>query len=75
MKEFTAEDLADFDGQDGRPAYVAYKDVVYDVSDSGMWSEGDHESLHAAGHDLTSEHDDAPHDVYVTDFPEVGTLV
>ena len=75
MKEFTAEDLADFDGQDGRPAYVAYKGVVYDVSDSGMWSEGDHEALHEAGHDLTSEHDDAPHDVYVTDFPEVGTLV
>ena len=75
MKEFTAQELAGFDGKDGHPVYVAYKGVVYDVGDSGMWSEGDHEALHAAGHDLTSEHDDAPHDVYVTDFPEVGTLV
>jgi predicted heme/steroid binding protein len=31
--------------------------------------------MHSAGRDLTEEHDDAPHDVYVTDFPEVGRLV
>jgi predicted heme/steroid binding protein len=74
MKEFTLEELAGFDGREGRPMYVAYKGVVYDVSDSGMWSEGDHEGMHTAGHDLTAEHDDAPHDVYVTDFPQVGTL-
>lgn len=75
MKDFTAADLAQFDGKDGKPAYVAYKGVVYDVTESGMWGEGDHEGMHTAGHDLTAEHDDAPHDVYVTDFPEVGKLV
>jgi predicted heme/steroid binding protein len=75
MKQFTAEELASFDGRDGRPAYVAYKGVVYDVTESAMWGAGDHEGLHSAGVDLTAEHDDAPHDVYVTDFPEVGTLV
>lgn len=74
MKEFTAEELSKFDGQDGRPAYVAYQGVVYDVSASSMWGGGDHEGMHAAGHDLTAEHDDAPHDVHVTDFPQVGTL-
>ena len=75
MKEFTLEELAEYDGRDGRPAYVAYEGVVYDVSESAMWSEGDHEGQHSAGGDLTEEHEDAPHDIYVTDFPEVGRLV
>jgi predicted heme/steroid binding protein len=75
MKEFTREDLAGFDGRDGKPAYVAYQGRVYDVSESSMWADGDHEGMHQAGSDLTDDHDDAPHDVHVTDFPEVGTLV
>ncbi len=75
MKEFTREELATFNGKDGSPAYVAYKGVVYDVTDSAMWGDGDHEGMHFAGADLTEEHDDAPHDVYVTDFTEVGRLV
>jgi len=40
-----------------------------------MWGDGDHEGMHFAGADLTEEHEDAPHDVYVTDFTEVGRLV
>jgi len=75
MKEFTLEELAGFNGKDGSPAYVAYKGVVYDVTDSAMWGDGDHEGMHFAGADLTVEHEDAPHDVYVTDFTEVGRLV
>lgn len=75
MKEFTLEELAEFDGRDGQPAYVAYEGVVYDVTESSMWVEGDHEGAHVAGGDLTAEHEDAPHDVYITDFPEVGRLV
>lgn len=75
MKDFTVEELATFDGHDGRPAYVAFEGVVYDVSSSGMWEGGDHEGMHSAGHDLTKEHEDAPHDVHVKDFPEVGRLV
>jgi len=75
MKQFTIEELKGFDGRDGKPAYVAYKGTVYDVTESSMWGGGDHEGLHQAGVDMTAEHEDAPHDVYVTDFPEVGTLV
>ena len=74
MREFTLQDLAQFNGKTGNPAYVAYKGVVYDVTESGMWGDGDHEGMHSAGMDLTEAHDDAPHDVYVTDFPEVGAL-
>jgi predicted heme/steroid binding protein len=75
MKEFTREQLAQYNGKDGQPAYVAYDGKVYDLSDSAMWDDGDHEAMHFAGADLTAEHDDAPHDVYVTDYPQVGTLV
>ena len=75
MKDFTTAELAEFDGTGGKSAYVAYKGVVYDVTESAMWGDGDHEGMHQAGRDLTADHDDAPHDVYVTDFPEVGRLV
>ena len=74
MKDYTLAELASFDGLEGRPAYVAYKGVVYDVTDSAMWAGGNHEDMHKAGGDKTVEHEDAPHDVYVTDFPEVGKL-
>lgn len=75
MKDFTLDELAQYDGRDGRPAYVAYEGKVYDVTESAMWPEGDHEGEHAAGRDLSAEQAEAPHDVYVTDFPEVGRLV
>ncbi|PKQ15214.1 MAG: cytochrome B5 [Actinobacteria bacterium HGW-Actinobacteria-7] len=75
MKDFTLEDLKGYDGTDGKPAYVAFKGVVYEVTESAMWGAGDHEGMHQAGADLTAEHEDAPHDIYVTDFPEVGRLV
>lgn len=74
MQTFTAEELAAFDGADGRKAYVAYEGAVYDVTDSAMWVGGDHMGEHVAGRDLTAEHADAPHDVLVTEFPQVGTL-
>jgi predicted heme/steroid binding protein len=72
---FTVEELASFDGKDGRPAYVAFKGKVYDVSDSAMWDTGEHEDEHSAGRDLTDDLDFAPHDDYVFDnVPMVGAL-
>ena len=75
MREFTLEQLKEFNGSNGGPAYVAYNGTVYDVTDSAMWEDGDHMGAHYAGEDLTAEHDDAPHDVHIVDFPVVGTLV
>lgn len=75
MKDMTLEELAAFNGKNGQPAYVAFNGIVYDVTESAMWGDGEHEAMHFAGADMTAEHDDAPHDVYVTDFPQVGRLV
>lgn len=60
-KRFSRRDMAQFDGKDGRPAYVAYNGNVYDVSDSVFWTDGNHLQSHNAGMDLTSEFEDAPH--------------
>lgn len=75
MKEFTDKQLADYDGRDGRPAYVAYKGKVYDVSNSFLWKDGIHQVLHSAGEDLTDALKQAPHagDV-LKKFPMVGIL-
>jgi predicted heme/steroid binding protein len=75
MKKFTLEELAKFDGKEGRPAYVAYKGKVYDMSESWMWEDGDHQGLHEAGKDLTEDMGDAPHeDDNLSEFPVVGEL-
>jgi hypothetical protein len=34
---FTAEELAQFDGGDGRPTFIAVKGVVYDVSSAAQF--------------------------------------
>lgn len=75
MQDFTLDDLTQYNGKNGQPAYVAYKGVVYDVTESSMWGDGDHEGQHEAGQDLTVAHEDAPHEEYVVDYPEVGRLV
>jgi predicted heme/steroid binding protein len=72
---YTRESLAQFDGKDGRSAYVAYAGKVYDVTGSVLWEKGDHQGEHAAGADLTAEMDDAPHFPDELDaFPVVGLL-
>jgi len=76
LKKFTLEELAKFNGQDGQPAYVAYKGKVYDVSESWLWEDGDHQGFHEAGKDLTEDMEEAPHDDdNITDMPVVGELV
>jgi predicted heme/steroid binding protein len=72
---FSTEELATFDGKDGRPAYIAHAGKVYDVSGSSMWENGLHEDEHAAGVDLTDDMDFAPHnDDVLQDLPVVGRL-
>jgi predicted heme/steroid binding protein len=75
MKKFTLAELAKFDGRDGRPAYIAYKGKVYDVSDKSLWDDGDHMGLHEAGNDMTAALEDATHgEENLEDLPVVGEL-
>ena len=71
----THEELSKHNGQNGRPAYVAIGHIIYDVSKSPLWSEGNHENLHQAGSDLSLALKTAPHVAAVIErFPMVGHL-
>ena len=74
---FTASQLRRYDGDDG-PAYIAYKGIVYDVSQCPKWRGTMHEGQHFPGQDLTSELPDAPHGEEVFRHPcvrRVGILI
>ena len=71
----TLEELARFDGREGRPAYAAVSGTIYDFSASPLWPTGLHQGLHQAGADLTEELQSAPHvRALIERFPVVGQL-
>ncbi len=62
LPTFTMEEIAEFDGQDGNPAYIVVDGIVYDVTDSNMWRDGVHQGRFQAGQDLTEEiMEESPH--------------
>lgn len=74
MRTFTLEELKNYNGQDGNPAYVAVDGIVYDVSDIPQWNDGMHQGL-TAGNDLTEAFSKSPHSKSVLNkLPIVGTL-
>jgi predicted heme/steroid binding protein/uncharacterized membrane protein len=75
MQEFDIAELEKFDGNNGRPVYVAHKGKVYDVSNSKLWKNGLHMKRHHAGNDLTVDIQGAPHEPDVLErYPQVGIL-
>lgn len=74
--ELTLEELAKYDGKDGRPAYVAVDGVIYDFSDSSRWKNGEHNGFEA-GRDLTEFiKNESPHGLSVLERMEVvGKLI
>jgi predicted heme/steroid binding protein len=48
-------------GERGTRKYIAYRGIVYDVTDCPKWRTSMHEHLHFPGQDLSSEFPDAPH--------------
>ncbi|KRM61114.1 hypothetical protein FC26_GL002332 [Paucilactobacillus vaccinostercus DSM 20634] len=73
-KEFTVEELSQFDGQNGHPAYVAIDGTVYDMSNVGPW-EGGHHHGNVAGQDLSQAILKSPHlKSVLPKLPVVGTL-
>ena len=76
MQQFTEEELRKYNGQDGAPAYIAFKGKVYDVSSSKLWKNGAHFKRHFAGIDLTPEMEDAPHaDEVFEQFEPIGLFI
>jgi len=62
-------------GQDKPEIWVAYKGIIYDVTESRLWRRGQHYE-HWAGQDLTDELSDAPHaDEVFERFTAVAMLV
>ena len=74
-KEFTLEELSQYTGDKGKPAYVAIEGIVYDISNSKAWGGGTHFGL-TAGQDLTSEFNSC-HGIIdiLTNAPKVGILI
>lgn len=71
----TKEELAGFDGQQGRKAYVAVNGKVFDVTASSNWAKGNHQNAHQAGADLSADLLSAPHVRSVIErFPVVAEL-
>ena len=73
--ELTVDELAQYNGKDGNPAYIAVDGVIYDVSDVPQWKDGEHNGF-SAGNDLTEEIKTvSPHGVSkLKGLPVVGTL-
>jgi predicted heme/steroid binding protein/uncharacterized membrane protein len=75
MKEFTAEELASFNGKDGRPVLIAFQGRVFDVTKSPLWAKGLHMNRHSSGQELAVEFSAAPHGTEVLErYPQVGVL-
>lgn len=73
--ELDKKKLAENDGKDGKPAFVAYNGKIYDVTESKMWKKGLHMNRHQAGNDLTDSLGAAPHgDEVLNRFKKIGTL-
>lgn len=73
MKNFSTQELKQYNGIDGKGAYFAYEGKVYDATGSKFWIEGEHYGWYA-GDDLTGKMDDAPHGEEVLEgFLVVGT--
>lgn len=74
--ELTLQELAAYDGKDGNPAYIAVDGVIYDVSGSSRWKNGEHNG-YFAGQDLTDQIKSiSPHGLSVlTRMPAIGKIV
>lgn len=57
---FDAESLAEFNGKDDQPAYVAVDGIVYDVTDVKAW-QSPHAGQFEPGKDYSKEILESPH--------------
>ena len=70
------KELSTYNGKNGRPAYVAVDGIIYNVTKSDAWNNGDHNGFEA-GKDLTREIKNiSPHGLIKLDnVPAIGRIV
>ncbi|MGB1240972.1 MAG: cytochrome b5 domain-containing protein [Chitinophagales bacterium] len=74
LPTYTSFQLALRNGQDKEEIWVAYKGIIYEVTQSRLWRNGKHYE-HWAGQDLTPELQNAPHtEIVFEKFPIIGYL-
>ena len=61
LRKFTLDELRQYDGKNGRLAYIAFRGKVYDVTDNYLWGDGEHFGEHRAGQDTSDGLSNAPH--------------
>ena len=71
----TLEELSQYNGKNGQPAYVAVDGVIYDFTGLAAWKDGEHNG-YSAGNDLTEIiKTKSPHGVSkLNGVPVVGKL-
>jgi predicted heme/steroid binding protein len=74
LLRFSRNELSLRNGQDKPEIWIAFKGIIYNVTESRLWKNGRHYE-HWAGQDLTPELKNAPHSEAVFQkFPIVGIL-
>ena len=72
---FTMDEIAQFDGKDGNPAYIVVDGVVYDVTNVGQWGSGSHFGFEAGADVTEALQNSAPHGANMLNQAEVvGTI-
>ncbi len=75
LNTYSTSQLALKNGQDSEEIWCAYKGIIYDLTGSRLWMNGQHYE-HWAGQDLSRELKEAPHNSSVFDrFKIVGKLI
>lgn len=74
LPSISRSQLALYNGTDKPQIWIAFRGIVYDVTLSRLWKNGQHYE-HWAGQDLTEELSNAPHTEWVFDkFDPVARL-
>lgn len=72
--ELTLTEMKKYNGQNGKPAYIAIDGIIYEVTDVSHWKGGTHNGQ-KAGVDLTESLNGAPHGKEVLDgLKKVGNI-
>jgi predicted heme/steroid binding protein len=74
---FTVLQLKRYDGERG-PMYIAFRGIVYDITDCPHWRSGLHQEQHFPGQNLSEEIELAPHGIEVFQHPcakRIGILL